>query len=75
MTKAVKAYGKQMVNFWHAKDTRPYMAELASSLKINEEGHTCSLAGSHRDTWAHPKLAVFFARWLDVKFAVWLCCV
>ena len=21
-------------------------------------------------TWAHPKLAVFFARWLDVKFAV-----
>lgn len=23
-----------------------------------------------RGTWAHPKLAVFFARWLDVKFAV-----
>jgi hypothetical protein len=22
-------------------------------------------------TWAHPKLAVFFARWLDVRFAVW----
>jgi hypothetical protein len=22
-------------------------------------------------TWGHPKLAVFFARWLDVKFAVW----
>src|SRR5690606_20595661 len=22
-------------------------------------------------TWAHPKLAVFFARWLDVKFSVW----
>lgn len=24
----------------------------------------------NRGTWAHPKLAVFFARWLDVKFAV-----
>ncbi|WP_370870217.1 KilA-N domain-containing protein, partial [Rhodoferax sp.] len=24
-----------------------------------------------RGTWAHPKLAVFFARWLDVRFAVW----
>lgn len=24
-----------------------------------------------RGTWAHPKLAVFFAQWLDVKFAVW----
>lgn len=22
-------------------------------------------------TWLHPKLAVFFARWLDVRFAVW----
>jgi len=22
-------------------------------------------------TWAHPKLATFFARWLDVRFAVW----
>lgn len=21
-------------------------------------------------TWGHPKLAVFFARWLDVRFAV-----
>ena len=24
-----------------------------------------------RGTWAHPKLAIFFARWLDVRFAVW----
>lgn len=23
-------------------------------------------------TWGHPKLAVFFARWLDVRFAVYL---
>ena len=22
-------------------------------------------------TWGHPKLAVFFARWLDVKFGIW----
>lgn len=22
-------------------------------------------------TWCHPKLAIFFARWLDVRFAVW----
>lgn len=26
---------------------------------------------SNRDTWSHPKLAVFFARWLDTKFSVW----
>lgn len=27
--------------------------------------------GSGGGSWAHPKLAVFFARWLDVRFAVW----
>ena len=26
--------------------------------------------GRNGGTWAHPKLAVFFARWLDTKFAV-----
>lgn len=27
--------------------------------------------GNHIGTWTHPKLAVFFARWLNAKFAVW----
>lgn len=27
--------------------------------------------GSGGGSWAHPKLAVFFARWLDDRFAVW----
>ncbi|SHE99391.1 ORF11CD3 domain-containing protein [Modicisalibacter ilicicola DSM 19980] len=27
--------------------------------------------GSQQGTWLHPKLAVAFARWLDVDFAVW----
>ena len=28
-------------------------------------------AGAAGGTWLHPKLAVFFARWLNAKFAVW----
>lgn len=28
-------------------------------------------AGANGGTWLHPKLAVHFARWLDVDFAVW----
>lgn len=27
--------------------------------------------GNGGSTWAHPKLAVRFAQWLDVRFAVW----
>ncbi|WP_028310205.1 KilA-N domain-containing protein [Derxia gummosa] len=32
---------------------------------------TQSVRGQHGGTWGHPKLAVFFARWLSVRFAVW----
>lgn len=32
---------------------------------------TDATRGRTGGTWAHPKLAVFFARWLDVRFAVW----
>lgn len=32
---------------------------------------TVSARGNGGGAWAHPKLAVFFARWLDVRFAVW----
>ena len=27
--------------------------------------------GQHGGTWLHPRLAVFFARWCDTRFAVW----
>lgn len=32
---------------------------------------TATQQGSRNGTFCHPKLAVFFARWLDVRFAVW----
>ncbi len=28
-------------------------------------------AGRTGGTWGHPKLTVFFARWLDMGFSVW----
>lgn len=45
----------------------------ASTLNSRDEPIklTQSQRGSHAGTWAHPKLAVYFARWLDVKFSVW----
>ncbi|OWY37172.1 hypothetical protein CEK28_18325 [Xenophilus sp. AP218F] len=71
MTKAAKAYGKHMDNFWALKSTKPYLAALSNSLKIGELNLVEKHEGHYGGTWAHPKLAVFFARWLDVKFAVW----
>lgn len=67
MTKAAQAFGKQLVNFWNHSATVEYLAALEETLGAN-----VSLTEAKRGlgTWGHPKLAVFFARWLDVKFAV-----
>lgn len=75
MTQAAQAFGKRLNNFWHAAGTEAYLGELARSLNLRHldlyktargNKHTAEIG-----TWAHPKLAVYFARWLDVKFSVW----
>ncbi len=73
MTRAAKHYGKTLENFMRAPSTVDYI----DALSVNSTGKPVVEirrgSGLHPDvgTWAHPKLAVFFARWLDVRFAVW----
>ncbi len=75
MTKAAKAFGKRIDKFWGNDETAEYCEELGALLNSNspEKGViklTESSRGRYGGTWGHPKLAVFFARWLDAKFAV-----
>lgn len=72
MTKAAKAYGKDLQVFIRREDTLEYVEALSQTVSDTD----CNVIEKHRGgrspgTWAHPKLAVFFARWLDVEFAVW----
>jgi len=47
-------------------------ASRARLLRLAKKtGLVKSRAGANGGTWLHPKLAVSFARWLDVDFAVW----
>jgi KilA-N domain len=79
MTTAAKQFGKQLQNFWNSPNTVEYVAALVDSLTLNSNDKPIKLtditrgSGLHASTgtWAHPKLAVFFARWLNVRFAVW----
>lgn len=78
MTKAAKHFGKDLENFLRNKETREYIDALTSALdpsNVRDLGVLMVVPGNryvpNRGTWAHPKLAVFFARWLDVRFAVW----
>lgn len=68
MTKAAKAFGKDLSHFARSPDTEAYLAALKSARNAE---YVEASRGRYGGTWAHPKLAVFFARWLDVKFAVW----
>ena len=69
MAKAAKAFGKErrLQNFWASPDTMDYVDELEKCTGIHSIETKKSRYGG---TFCHPKLAVFFARWLDVRFAV-----
>ena len=75
MTKAAKAFGKDLSNFMRLPSTLEYTEALALSVKITDKELVEIKRGNGQlpqvGTWAHPKLAVFFARWLDTKFAIW----
>lgn len=71
MTDAAKKFGKRMQNFMDNQETVEYMQHLSTALTHSNQSELVEAkVGRYGGTWAHPKLAVLFARWLDVKFAV-----
>lgn len=73
MTKAAKCFGKTLEHFMRSPSTLEYAAALSANYAGKEFVVTKRGNGNlpQVGTWAHPKLAIFFARWLDVRFAVW----
>lgn len=71
-TDVAKRYGKRPVDWLKQDETRRYMGVLASALNCDPESLLETRRGRHQGgTWLHPKMAVAFARWLDLEFAVW----
>ena len=73
MTAAAKHYGKRLDNFLANAETREYLQALSALVPgipvisaVRGDGRLPTVG-----TWAHTKLAVFFTRWLDVRFSVW----
>lgn len=69
-TAAAEKFGKRPIDWVRLDETQNYLKALADGLGISEPK---SLIRARRNsgTWLHPKLAVRFAQWLDVSFAVW----
>jgi hypothetical protein len=78
MTKAAQVFGKRLDEFWSNKEAVEYILALGNVNAGDSREYPAAKTryveasrGRHGGTWAHPKLAVFFARWLDVRFSVW----
>lgn len=67
-TEAAKRYGKRIRHWLDNAETKEYVRILNSRIP----GHLIQARrGAGGGTWLHPKLAVVFARWLNIEFAVW----
>jgi hypothetical protein len=70
-THAAEKFGKRPVDWLALDSTKEYIGVLMDVLKCEESSLYTARKGKNGGTWMHPKLAVAFARWLDVRFAVW----
>lgn len=79
-TVAAKAFGKECFEWLRSKDCKEYVAGLIENSnrensgleKLTEDQLIKTVrGGAYKGTWLHRKLAVPFARWLNVQFAIW----
>ncbi len=71
MTKAAKHFGKKLESFFDSPTTKEYMKELLKMPGFQGIKLVITSRGRNGETWVHPKMAVFVARWLSIPFAVW----
>lgn len=67
-TDAADAMGKRVDNWLANKETQEYIAKLNTRISSDL---IQAKKGRNGGTWLHPKLAVAFARWLSIDFAIW----
>lgn len=69
-TVAAKAFGKDLSNWIRSADVDEYICEL-KSVHSTDLDLIKTKRGNNGGTWIHPDLVVLFARWCNVRFAVW----
>ncbi len=74
-TKTAKTFKKDLSNWRRSSETIDYMDSLSRFVNLTERDLIITQVGGNdknaQGTWLHPKLVIFFARWLSPDFAVW----
>lgn len=68
-TQAASKFNKSVHEWVRLPDTKKYMEALIR--KYGKIPYLKTKRGNNGGTWLHPKLAVRFAQWLDIDFALW----
>lgn len=77
-TEAAARYGKRPIEWLRQNEVKEYievMAEVLGCKSKVSQNHfglvQVKRGGVSPGTWMHPKLAVRFAQWLNIRFSVW----
>lgn len=74
-TAVADRFGKRPIDWLRLPETERYIDALCRRSEVGKSHFTITRKGNSKKfeqgTWFHPKLAVPFARWLDVDFSVW----
>lgn len=68
-TQAANKFNKSVHEWVRLPDTQKYLEALMR--KYGKIPYLKTKRGNNGGTWLHPKLAVRFAQWLDIDFAIW----
>jgi hypothetical protein len=71
-TAAAKAFGKMPKDWLVTSEAKEYI-EASRRILLLEQNQMVIVnnGGNNPGTWLHPKLAIVFARWVNVDFALW----
>lgn len=80
LTDMAIASGKQFHDWYRLKSTNEYLTTFSSvtGIPLSDDTNGSSLLivlqglehGDNQGTWAHPKIAIRFAQWCSVEFAI-----
>lgn len=72
-TAVSERFRKRPIDWLKLASTKEYIFALHEMFPEVKKFHFARKGGdvTQQGTWLHPKLAVAFARWLDIRFAVW----
>lgn len=73
-TEAAARYGKRPIEWLRLPETERYLSAMMRRAEVGKSHFVKTNRGGAQGgggTWLHPKLAVRFAQWLDIDFAIW----